>query len=58
MYLICKSLSFGRTDGSRVESGVKPFISAGFRTRHAGRTVTVNPPPLRSFENTLVYGIS
>jgi hypothetical protein len=58
MYLICKSSAFKLADGSRVESSLKPFILNGFETHHTGRTATSNPPPLRSFENTLVYGIS
>jgi hypothetical protein len=45
-------------DGSHVESGLKPFISAGFRIRRIGRTTVSSPPQLRSFENTLVYGMS
>jgi hypothetical protein len=58
MYLICKSSAFELADGSRVESSLKPFILTGFVTHRTGRTATFNPPPLRSFENTLVYGIS
>jgi hypothetical protein len=55
---MCKSSSLRLNDVRNTRSGLKPAIEACLERRHAEGSAAAGLLQVRSFENTLVYGIS